>query len=353
MVYLNLMNKSSLSNPAAPLPQRIQLRAGTEEDEISTFEVMRRAMKIEVVWEHHRRLRDHLRVSDGSSFQVAEEISRIGKPRIVGYARSIVREDVWMLTEFFLIPGYQHRGLGKALLTQVLLSATTSGAKRKLILASQDPAADALYIKMAGCIPRVPMLMLSGSPKRLKVSGNEADSVVDTEDEYVPYRQKPRFIAEPLLLTPEITAEINRMDRRSVGFARPQEHAYWTEEMSGDRGTSRLFREVDEKGNTGEIVGYAYAGRDCGGPVSATEAEYLPHFFSHVMGRVEAKRKRHFDLGFMDTNETHVSLAGTNEVALRWLLGCGWRITSQFLLMTDFTPGNLEGYLGHHPPALL
>ena len=352
------MNDFSLSNPAAPsfsapLPQRIRLRAGTEADEITTFEVMRRAMKIEVVWEHHRRLRDHLRVSDGSSFWVAEEMSRIGRPRIVGYARSIVREDVWMLTEFFLIPEYQHRGVGKALLAQVLLSATTHGAKRKLILASQHPAANALYIKMAGCVPRVPMLMLSGSPKRLKVSGNEADSIVDIEDEYVPYRQKPRFIAEPLSLTPEVSTEINRLDRESVGFARPQEHAYWTKEMSGETGISRLFREVDERGNTGAIVGYAYAGRDCGGPVSATKAEYLPRFFSHVMGRVEAKRKRHFDLGFMDTSETYVSLAGTNEVALRWLLECGWRITSQFLLMTDFTPGNLEGYLGHHPVSLL
>ncbi len=338
---------------SSALPQRIRLRMGEADDEPATFEVMKRAMNIEAVWEQHQALRDHLRTSDKSSFWLAEERNRGSRSRTVGYARSIVREDVWALTEFFLLPEYQHRGVGRALLSQVLQSGTIYGAKRRLILASHHPAADALYIKRAECTPRQPMFLLSGSPKRLKVSGNESDSILDLEDELTPYRLRPRFLAEPILLTAQTQQELDSLDREVVGFVRPQEHAFWSREMSGEKGVSRLFRRLDERGEPGGIVGYAYTGLHCGGPALAQSEDWVPRFCAHVTQRLEAQRKRHFDFGFLDTGEAYASVPGTNGICLRWLLGCGWRITAQFLLMSDFPLGSLERYLGYHPVSLL
>ena len=84
----------SQENREQLLPRGIQLRRAGEGDEQATFDVMRRAMGHDMNWMHHHPMRRHLRVSPASSYWLAEETHRFGKPRIVGYAHSIVRERV-------------------------------------------------------------------------------------------------------------------------------------------------------------------------------------------------------------------------------------------------------------------
>ncbi|HEV2474134.1 MAG TPA: GNAT family N-acetyltransferase, partial [Chthonomonadales bacterium] len=144
------------------LPRSISIRRGAAQDELAAFDVMRRAMGYEMSWQHHSETRQHLLTTPGSSFWVAEESSRFGSSRIVGYARSLVREQVWALTEFFVLPSSHRKGIGSALLRHCLEDGAELGADTQLVLASNHPSADGLYIRRAGCFPRMPMLLLSG-----------------------------------------------------------------------------------------------------------------------------------------------------------------------------------------------
>src|SRR5438105_810688 len=80
----------------------INLRRGTLDDEPATFDVMRRAVGLEMSWNEHLVARRHMRTSPHSSYWLAEETQRFGRTRVVAYAHSMVRDNVWHLTEFFV-----------------------------------------------------------------------------------------------------------------------------------------------------------------------------------------------------------------------------------------------------------
>lgn len=83
-------------------------------------------------------LLNHL-TATSDQFWVAE---REGKP--VGYARSILRDGVRELTEFFVSPQAQTGGLGRELLTRAM----PPGARRNYIMATLDLRAQARYHKL-------------------------------------------------------------------------------------------------------------------------------------------------------------------------------------------------------------
>src|SRR5258708_7455147 len=126
-------------NKARSLPRGISVRRGGTEDEHATFEVMKRTMGYDMNWSHHLLVRRHLRNSPDSSFWLAEERQRFGSVKVIGYARSVVREGVWSLTEFFVLPGHHRQGIGGALLAKCLEDGLKAGANTRLILASTHP----------------------------------------------------------------------------------------------------------------------------------------------------------------------------------------------------------------------
>ena len=268
-----LWTKDNREAASRELPRGLQVRRGAAQDEQASFEVMRRAMGYEMVWADHAAMRHHLRQSSGSSFWLAEETPRFHKPKTVGYGRSIVRDGVWCLTEFFVLPDYHRRGLGGVLLNRCLRDGAEFGAESRLVLASQNPAADSLYIRRAGCFPRLPMLLLSGPADGLRVSSEEAALITEARfGSVMRLNGGARLMAEPLLLTTETSRAINALDRSIVGFARPEEHAQWAATMGGVNGAARLFRRASD----GEIVGYAYLGAFGSGPALALDPQNLP-----------------------------------------------------------------------------
>ncbi len=81
--------------------------------------------------------------------------------QIRGMVSALVRGRVWYLSMFFVLPGDQGRGVGRALLQRALAYGDGSGVDVRCVLSSLDPRAQARYV-MAGMAPRWPIYGLSG-----------------------------------------------------------------------------------------------------------------------------------------------------------------------------------------------
>jgi GNAT superfamily N-acetyltransferase len=81
--------------------------------------------------------------------------------RIRGMVSALVRGRVWYLSLFFVLPGDQGRGLGRALLERALAYGEARGVEVRCTLATLDPRAQARYV-MAGMAPRWPIYRLDG-----------------------------------------------------------------------------------------------------------------------------------------------------------------------------------------------
>jgi GNAT superfamily N-acetyltransferase len=81
--------------------------------------------------------------------------------RIRGMVSALVRGPVWYLSMFFVLPGDQGRGLGRALLEPALAYGEARGVEVLCTLATLDPRAQARYV-MAGMAPRWPIYRLDG-----------------------------------------------------------------------------------------------------------------------------------------------------------------------------------------------
>src|SRR5439155_17139840 len=73
--------------------------------------------------------------------------------QIRGMVSALVRGRVWYLSMFFVLPGDQGRGLGRALLERALAYGEARGTEIRCTWATLDPRAQARYV-MAGMAPR-------------------------------------------------------------------------------------------------------------------------------------------------------------------------------------------------------
>jgi hypothetical protein len=74
---------------------------------------------------------------------------------------ALVRGRVWYLSMFFVLPGDQGRGLGRALLERALAYGEARGVDVRCVWSSLDQRAQARYV-MAGMAPRWPIYRLEG-----------------------------------------------------------------------------------------------------------------------------------------------------------------------------------------------
>ena len=79
---------------------------------------------------------------------------------IIGYGRSIERGGLFELTEFFVVPTSQSRGIGRALIERVF---PVGRGDVRSIIATTDVRAISCYYA-AGTTARFPLLTLAGPP---------------------------------------------------------------------------------------------------------------------------------------------------------------------------------------------
>jgi GNAT superfamily N-acetyltransferase len=299
----------------------ITIRPGTLDDAYATFEVFMQSVTdlgqrlgtiertdgidpqaLAQSWEQWRPFFEHL-TATAEHFWLAEDDGQA-----IGYARSILRDDVRQLTEFFVLPGRQTTGVGRELLAKAFRA---DSARLRCIVATPDTRAQARYLK-AGVYPQFPNCYLSRTP----------EAVQGTTD----------LTFEPISETAETLAALDAIDTEILGLRRTIDHVWLIQQRQG-----YIYRR------NGEVVGYGYHG-ESSGPFALLDASDYPAVLAHAEREAAAASRSNFG----------VELPMINRAAIDYLLGRGFQLDGFFpFTMTDVPFGKFENYILTNPPFIL
>jgi GNAT superfamily N-acetyltransferase len=251
-------------------------------------------------WERRKPLYEHLaRTSD--EYWVAE---REGK--IIAYARSILRDEMRELTEFFVHPKEQAAGLGKELLAK----AFPEGAENGVIIATPDTRAQIRYLK-AGVLARFPISEFSCTPKAVEFSSDLRFQAINE--------------------TPENLAHLATIDKQVLGHERNADHQFLLKERQGF-----LYWRHDA------LVGYGYVGFRSG-PFAVLDASDFQAVLSHA--ETEAS-KQHESFA--------IEIPMMNRGAADFVLQRGYKLDPFYtFFMSKQAFGNFENYIFTSPPFFM
>ena len=295
----------------------VTLRRGTADDIRPAFDVSMAAMidlftrqgvsglDPEAFWPQLEPLVAHLAATAAEWWVAIDDADG----SMVGYARSIERGGLFELTELFVHPERQSAGLGRRLIERAF---PAGRGEVRVIIATTDERALARYYK-AGTIVRFPIAELGGAPRPGDAS--DADDL------------------EPVPVTLDHVTELAAVETAVVGYPRHADYPWLIEHRDG-----HLYRR------DGQVVGFAFVSKDGSGPVVALEpADQVP-ILRHAEGRAH-------DLGM---SELTFEVPMPNEIAMRHLLGRGFRIVPPLTLLMSSVPfGKFDRFLPFGPSAIL
>ena len=271
-------------------------------------------------------LLQHLLATDPERFLVAARspAAHGGRDEIIGFGIAVQREHVWFLSQLYVLPHEQGKGIGRALLTQILPSAPAAAGEAReaaggdaagdhapgvlaMCTDSAQPVSNGLYARF-GIVPRIPIFNLVGTPHPSTLSRLPAGI------EAVPFgRHDP-------------TATIASIDRAVLGYAHEVDRAF----LRASGRTGFVYRSED-----GEPVGYGYsseAGRF--GPIALLDENLTAPVVGHLMNAIRPR------------GATTAWVPGSNDRAMVALLRAGLRIEGFPALLCWTRPfGHFEGYL--------
>jgi len=257
---------------------------------------------LEQMWQERRSMYEHL-ARTAAYFWVAERAGQI-----VGFARSIRRDDVLELTEFFVRPGEQAAGVGRELLARAF---PTGGAKRRIIVASLDVRAQARYLK-AGVYPRFPVYYFGRAPEI---------TTIPTD-----------LTIEPITASPERVEILAVLDQSLLGHRRDADHTWLLSDRQGF-----LYYRDDQP------VGYGYAGLRSG-PFALLHPHDFPAVLAHAENLAVTAGRPHFGL----------EVPMINRSVVEYLLARNFQMDAfMAVLMSDAPFGRFEHYIFTSPPFFL
>ncbi len=230
---------------------------------------------------------------------------------LLGYARSIERGGLFELTEFFVVPTRQSKGLGRALIDRAF---PVGRGDARSIIATTDTRALARYYR-AGVVARFPMLTFEGVPAETHIAGDLTPRLLDADSE-------------------EDVSAMRMIERSVLEYARDEAELRW---LLSDR-EGHLYARA------GTVIGFAFVGKVGSGPIAALDPADLPDILLHVENRALALGLERLDL----------QVPGPNEVATRHLLDRGFRLDPWMnLLMSNRPFGRFDRILSFGPPVFL
>jgi hypothetical protein len=236
-------------------------------------------------------LMDHL-AATADQWWVAEQDGRI-----VGYARSIVRDGVRSLTEFFVLPTAQATGVGRMLLARAF---PAGGVRRRYIISTLDLAAQSLYVR-AGVHHVCPLYTFLRQPApRPKGTRPPAD-----------------VSFAPITTEPDCLDTLDDLDRDVLGYARRVDHRWLAAHRTGF-----LARRGDRP------VGYGYVAQ-LSGPFVAIDPAAMTGLLAY------AEQTAYM----LDLAEFGLDVPMHNHTAVDYLLGRGYRLSPFFCHLLCDDPG--------------
>jgi GNAT superfamily N-acetyltransferase len=244
------------------------------------------------------------------SFWIAEDEA---SQQIVGIASAVLRPPQWILANFYVLPSYQGKGLGRELLTRAF--STREGCERFLVHSSTHPSAHSLYMQL-GMYPLPYSMMFTGYP---------VDPVT------------------PLALTiedypvDEILSTLNAFDQRALGFTRAVYHQRWAQ-----NGAYFLVK----KG--GQVVGYfrvspeGWLEKGMIGPLVVSNERWMTAALDWAI----AKQKE------ISTEKHEIFVPGANRAAIAYLLAHGYRTRDLNLLLSSQPMPGLARVIFHDTDIL-
>jgi GNAT superfamily N-acetyltransferase len=230
---------------------------------------------------------------------------------LVGYARSIERGGLFELTEFFVVPTAQSRGVGRALIERAF---PVGRGDVRSIIATTDVRALTRYYG-AGTAVRFPILTLVGAPETAGIADHLTPDRIDVGSEVDRHA-------------------LREIDRWVLEYPRGEDELRW---LSEDR-EGYLYRR------NGEAIGSAFVGERGSGPIAALDPADLPDILLHVETRARALGVERLDF----------QVPAPNEVATRHLLSRGFRLDPWVnLLMSDRPFGRFDRLIAFGPPLFL
>jgi len=233
----------------------------------------------------------------------------VDEGQIRGMVSALVRGRVWYLSMFFVLPGDQGRGVGRALLEQALAYGEARGAEIRCTWATLDPRAQARYV-MAGMAPRWPIYRLDGDAAA--VTRLKARAGLDPRERELP--------CDPGAAE-KLTAEV-------FGHGRADDLAHWR----GDGGAAVAI----ERG--GELAAFAYRRGERIGPAAGRDETAL---LQAVAAAAAA--------GAGGGGSVTMRVPGACTSLLEALVSCGFRIGDPTLFMASRPFGRPELYLPSGP----
>jgi GNAT superfamily N-acetyltransferase len=257
---------------------------------------------------------DWWRSSEPLNRLLAEEaaewwVAELPSGRLVGFARSIERDGLFELTEFFVRPNQQSMGLGKALLERAF---PPGRGQVRSIIATSDVRAQARYYG-AGTVARFPLFTMTGAP---------AASPADHD-----------LTAEPMEGVRAIQAQ-REIERSVLGHWRSEAEIRWLL----DRRRGHLYRRDDR------YIGFSFVGPDGAGPMAGLHPSDLPAILVHAEDVARS----------IGLERLEVQVPGPNEVGVRHLLARGFRFDRWInFLMSDRPFGHFDRFVPFSPPLFL
>lgn len=258
----------------------------------------------EQMWSRLEPLLAHL-AEHAAEWWVADDPS---EGRLVGYARSIERGGLFELSEFFVRPGRQSAGIGGQLLERAF---PADRGDIRAIIATTDVRAQARYYR-AGTVARFPIAELAAPPKPAE-SGDVHLAVA-------------RATASDL-------EQLAGIEEQVLGYPRHADYPWLL-----------VHREAYLYRRGGNAVGFAFVSERSQGPIAALHPGDQPAILLHVEGRAH-------ELGVENLS---FEVPMINEVAMRHLLGRGFRIDPFLTLLMSNAPfGRFDRFIGFSPPFVL
>ena len=206
--------------------------------------------------------------------------------QLLGYARSILRDDVRELTDFFVSPQAQSDGVGRELLQRAM----PRGARASYIIATQDLRAQALYHKL----------------------GHYQICAIYTFHHNIAQLAPPTLPQHDLLIepiTPQYIPMLAKLDQAVHSYRRDVDHDW----LMANRSGFILLRDQ-------RAVGYGYVGQPFSGPFVMIDAADYPAALAHAEQLAIAQRFENLGLDIPMLNRT----------AINYLLGRGYQMSPFF-----------------------